>query len=318
MRVLLTGGSGYIGTRLREALVRRDDVEEVVNVDVKAPAQAGAKDRFVQRSVTDDLRDLFTEPGRPVDVAMHLAWVLDPLRDSQRQREICIGGTQRFLDGCAAGEVGHVLFMSSATAYGANALHAIPVDESAPLQESHHFQYSAEKREAEGLVWRFAADRPGVLVQVVRPCVVGGPHVSNFIFRAMDKPVTFRAAGMDPLVQLVHEDDCAAALVAIVQSRRPGAFNVAGEGPLKLSETYRRVGARVVPLPLPALLAVADLAWKRGWTQVTEAPAGFVYFIAHPWLVSNRRLRDELGFTFKYTAADTLDAFLAARRGRAR
>lgn len=314
MRVLCTGGSGYIGSRVMELLARRPDVEEILDVDLKPPATAAGKVRHVERSVTEDLRDLFTDRQRPVDLAMHLAWNVDPLRDALRQREICIGGTNRFLDGCLAGNVKHVFFMSSATAFGAHPGHDHPLDVDEPLKGAYHMQYSAEKREAEGLCRRFAADRPDVLLQIARPTVVGGPNVSNFIFRAMDKPVTFRAAGHDPEVQLVHEDDCAAAVVAILSSRRAGAWNIAADGGLRISQAYRRVGARVVPLPLPALLAIAGTAWTRGWSRIIEAPPEFVYFITYSWRVSNRRLKEELGFRFGYSAEETLDAFVAARR----
>ena len=315
MRVLVTGGSGYIGTRLMKQLAERADVEEVVDVDIRPPRAPLSKVRFVERDVSTDMRDIFTDAKRPVHLAMHLTWNVDPLRDSARQREICIGGTNRFLDGCVAGNVRQVFFMSSATAYGAHPAHSRPLDESAPLRDRWHMQYSAEKREAEGLFRRFAADRPGTLLQIARPCVVGGPNVSNFIFRAMEKPVTFRALGYDPEVQLVHEEDVAAALVAIVTSKVPGAFNVAADGTLRLSESYRGVGARVVPIPLPALLAIADAAWKRDLRQIVEAPAEFVYFITYPWLVSNRRLKEELGFQFRFSPRETLEQFLAAKRG---
>ncbi len=316
MRILVTGGSGYIGSRLMAALAARSDVEEVIDVDLRPPRESGEKIRYVQRDVSRDMRDVFADPARPVDVAMHLAWVLDPLRDAERQREICIGGTQRFLDGCLAGNVRHVFFMSSGTANGANPAHARPVSEDAPLRDEFHFQYSAEKREAEELCRRFAADRPGTLLQIARPTVVGGPNVSNFIFRSIDKPVVFRALGHDPEIQFVHEDDVAAALVRIVESRAPGAFNIAADGTLRISEAYRLLGARVLPLPLPLLYAIADVAWRNGLTRLVEAPPNFVYFLAYPWLISSRRLKEELGFRFRYTTRETLESFKAARAAR--
>ena len=312
MRVLVTGGSGYIGSHLMAALAGRPQVEEIVDLDLNPPRQKIPKVRHVQRSISEDLRDVFTDPQRPVDVAMHLAWLVDPLRDAGRQRAICIGGSERFLEGCAAGNVRHVFFMSSATAYGANPAHRAPLDESEPLKERYHFQYSAEKREAEGLFQRFAAERPGTLLQLARPCIVAGPNVSNFIFRSLEKAVAPLPSG-DAELQFVHEEDCGAALLAIVESRVPGAFNVAGDGVLRLSAIASRVGTRLLPLPLPIAYGLCGLAWRAGWTRLTESPPGNLYFVKYPWLVSNRRLKEDVGFRFRFTSEQTLDAYRLSR-----
>ena len=313
MRLLVTGGSGYIGSRFMEAMAARSEVEEIVDLDIRPPRDSGDKVRYVERSVTEDLTDLFTDTERPIDVAMHLAWNVDALRDSAQQREVCIGGTKRFLEGCDAGGVGHVLYMSSATAYGADPAQTEPYDESETPHDHHGFQYAAEKAEGEGLCRRFAGSNPGTLLQIVRPSVVGGPNVSNFIFRLMDKPVFFRPMGLDAPMQLVHEDDVAGALVAIVTSRAEGAFNIAPDDTLTVGESARISGARSMVLPFRLLYALNWLAWRLNLKQLAEAPATFLYFAAYPWLVSNRRLKDELGFTFRYSSRETLESYLATR-----
>ena len=53
MRYLITGGSGYIGSRLTEILAARDDVEEIVALDVRPPASPQAKTTFVRGDVRD-------------------------------------------------------------------------------------------------------------------------------------------------------------------------------------------------------------------------------------------------------------------------
>ncbi len=322
MRLLITGGSGYIGSRFMEAMAARPEVEEIIDLDLRPPRDSNDKVRYVERSVTEDFSDLFTDPARPIDVAMHLAWNVDALRDSQHQRQVCIGGTQRFLAGCAAGSVSHVLYMSSATAYGADPAQTVPYDESeasrtypggGQTEYFHGFQYAAEKAEGEQLCRAFVGSHPDTLLQIVRPSVVGGPNVSNFIFRLMDKPVFFRPMGLDAAMQLVHEDDVARALVAIVTSKAEGAFNIAPDDTITVGESARISGARSMVLPFRLLYALNWLAWRLNLRAVAEAPATFLYFAAYPWLVSNRRLKEELGFSFEYGSRETLESYLASR-----
>ena len=68
MRLLITGGSGYIGTRFMAAMAARPEVEEIVDLDIRGPEAPHDKVRFVERSVTEDLRDLFTDAERPIEV----------------------------------------------------------------------------------------------------------------------------------------------------------------------------------------------------------------------------------------------------------
>jgi nucleoside-diphosphate-sugar epimerase len=46
MRYLITGGSGYIGTRLVELLARREDTEKIVIADVAPPKAYQPKTEF--------------------------------------------------------------------------------------------------------------------------------------------------------------------------------------------------------------------------------------------------------------------------------
>jgi nucleoside-diphosphate-sugar epimerase len=47
VRYLITGGSGYVGSRLTEILAARDDVDGVVVLDVRLPARSQPKTTFV-------------------------------------------------------------------------------------------------------------------------------------------------------------------------------------------------------------------------------------------------------------------------------
>jgi hypothetical protein len=47
---------------------------------------------------------------------------------------------------------------------------------------------------------------------------------------------------------------------------------------------------------------------------VTESPAEFLHFTRYPWTVAPRRLREELGYEFRYTSRETLRAIVRSRQ----
>jgi len=61
---------------------------------------------------------------------------------------------------------------------------------------------------------------------------------------------------------------------------------------------------------------VVGLAWGLRLPGLGDAPPGFVSFVALPWTVSNRRLKEEVGFRFRLDGRATLEAYASARRTR--
>ena len=53
MRYLVTGGSGYIGTRLVDRLAERDETERVVIADIRPPASFRPKASYERLDVRD-------------------------------------------------------------------------------------------------------------------------------------------------------------------------------------------------------------------------------------------------------------------------
>ena len=60
----------------------------------------------------------------------------------------------------------------------------------------------------------FARQHPHIAVSYVRPCIVGGPHMDNYLRRLLfQMPIIVLLDGVDSAIQLVHEDDASAAIV---------------------------------------------------------------------------------------------------------
>ena len=81
MKYVITGGSGYIGTRLTDFLIGREDTELVAIADLRPPRFPRANVQFHRTDVRDRgaLHGLL-ERIQP-DALVHLAFVLNPIHD---------------------------------------------------------------------------------------------------------------------------------------------------------------------------------------------------------------------------------------------
>jgi UDP-glucose 4-epimerase len=295
VRCLITGGSGYIGSRLTEILAARDDVEGIVDVDVRPPARSQPKTTFVRGDVRDagSMRGLL-ERERP-DALVHLAFVLNPIRDEARMYDIDVNGTVAVLGAAAAG-IEQVLVTSSATAYGAFPDNPKPIAEDWPVRGQPDFSYARHKADADRACQLWALQSPERVMTIVRPCIVFGPNVDNYISRTWQHSAFLPILdGVDEEFQLVHEDDLVSALVGLLDGRAGGAFNVAGDGTMTWGESADMVGLRTRVMSMRATRRIYAAAWALHAPRV-ESPPGNLNFIRYPWVVSNEKLKSEIGW----------------------
>ncbi len=307
MRYLITGGSGYIGSRLTEILAAREETERIVDLDVRAPAQPQAKAEFVRGDVRDRaaMRSLL-DRERP-DALIHLAFLLNPIRDEARMYDVDVNGTQAVLDAAAEAGTQQVLVTSSATAYGAFPDNPRPIAEDWPVRGQPDFSYARDKADADRLCQLWALEHPDRVMTIVRPCIVFGPSVDNYISRTW-KNSSFMPImdGVDEEFQLVHEDDVVSAIVALLDAKAAGAFNVAGDGVLRWGESAQMIGLRTRELSFKAARRIYSIAWALHAPRV-ESPPGNLNFVRYPWLVSNDKLKAETGWR---PSADTREVFV--------
>lgn len=311
MRYVITGGSGYIGSRLVERLARDEATERIVICDVRPPRTARPKVVYERLDVTDraDVRALL-ERERP-DTLVHLAFVLNPIHDQDAMYEIDVNGTSNVLEGAAAADIDHVLVTSSATAYGAFPDNPVPIDEEHPVRGVPDFEYARDKAESDRICQLWAARHPERTMTIVRPCVVFGPTVENFIVRLLTKqPFLADLGGEPPDVQFVHEDDLVDALVGLLEGRHGGAFNVAGDGAMTLRQCAEVIGLPVRRVPRRLYWRLAAALWRL---RLSEAPPGYLHFVVNPWMVSNAKLKATLGWEPRYTSRETFEHTMRSR-----
>jgi UDP-glucose 4-epimerase len=310
--VLITGISGYIGGALCRRLEPLTWCARVDGCDLRPPLDKVDKVHYRELDINDPGLGAWVAERAP-DVLLHLAFVLNPMHDEARMRHINVGGTRAVLEAAAAAGTRQVMVASSGTAYGAWPDNPVPLRESDPIRPHRGFQYAREKAEVEALCADFMAAHPEVIFSVIRPCVLYGPHVRNYLSRLLTGlPMVVGLAGYEPDLQFVHEDDVARAIIAILQAEARGAFNIAPPDTITMEETLHLAGKPVVRLPDWVLDPLADFLWRQR-INVLGAPASFLDFLRYPWVLDPGRLTDELGFTFRYSSREALTLMLRAK-----
>src|SRR5436305_6418861 len=221
MRYLITGGSGYIGTRLVERLAEREETEKVVIADVRPPSAFRPKVTYERLDVRDGdaARELLARE-RP-DALVHRAFVLNPMHDQNAMYEIDVGGTHNMLEAASAAGTQQVLVTSSATAYGGFPDNPVPIAEDWPVRGVPNFEYARDKTECDRLCQLWALRHPDRVMTIVRPCIVLGPNVDNYIVRLWtDQQFQMEVGGGDAPMQFVHEDDLVEGLMLLIEGRQ--------------------------------------------------------------------------------------------------
>ena len=310
MRYVITGGSGYIGSRLVDLLERRDDTEKIVICDVAPPKgyrphtefdKVDVRDRQAVRSVLDRVRP---------DVLVHLAFILNPSHDEDFAYNVDVNGTHNVLEAASKAGTPQVLVTTSGVAYGAFPDNPVPLTEDDPVRGVANFSYARDKTESDRLCQLWALHHPERVMTIVRPCIVFGPNVDNYLVRLWTKqPFAIDAGTIDRDIQFVHEDDVVEGITALLLGRHAGAYNVSGDGLMTNRECAELIGSKIRKMPLWAYRRLAATMWKL---RQAETPPGAIEFALHPWLLSNEKLKRTTGWAPKYSSRETFEITMRA------
>jgi UDP-glucose 4-epimerase len=312
LKYVITGGSGYIGSRLIELLCGRDDTERIVITDVRPPAVPWPRTKYVEMDIRDRSIRHLLEAEEP-DALVHLAFVLNPMRDERTMYDIDVNGTQNVLDAASDAGIGQLLVASSTTAYGSWPDNPVPLTEEDPVRGMPDYEYARDKTEIDRMCQLWAARHPDRVMTIVRPCIVFGPSVDNYIVRFwLHAPFIPLLDGVDAELQYVHEDDLVDAVARLLHARAAGAFNLTGDGTVRLSEGAQLRGLNTREVSLGSYRRLATAFWRLHVPRV-EAPPGQLDFLRYPWIASNEKVKSEVEWTPRFTSRDAFEAALRSK-----
>jgi UDP-glucose 4-epimerase len=278
MRLLITGGAGFIGSHLADALLAKG--HQVVAVD---NLRLGREDNiahlrdhpafsFRRLDVLDEaaLEEVFST--WPLDGVFHLAAnsdIAQSYRDPDVDRDNTFATTYAVLKAMKAHAVQQIVFASTSAVYGERS--DLLEEDSGPLHPVSH--YGAGKLASEAFLSSFAANY-GFRVWILRFPNVVGPRsthgvIHDFIHKLRRQPDCLEVLGDGTQTKpYLHVSDLVQAILTVwgQASERVNVFNVGVES----RTTVRRIAAMVIEeMGLPARIHFTG--GSRGW--VGDVPA---------------------------------------------
>ena len=304
MRVLVTGGSGFLGAAVVRALLDRGDTTIAYDTQPGISAQAAAADRLIQ--VTGDI----TEPQSLVravqahrpEAVIHCAAIVSVLSSIGSPLEIVrvnVEGSINVFEAMRHAGIRRCIHISSEEAYGA--FRSDRIDETHPLDPAMPYGICKAAVEHLGRTYR---DLHGLEVINLRPSWVYGPGLprdripKNLVDAALAGRPLHIPSGADTAIDHTYIDDVVAAILMALDhpKHRYDAYNVGSGRAVTVSEliavvrelvpgaglsvgpgTYRHGGR--IEIVRKGALDVSRAAAEFGWRPRFDIRAGLAAYV---------------------------------------
>ncbi|MDQ7730889.1 TIGR01777 family oxidoreductase [Halomonas sp. SpR8] len=300
MRVLITGGSGFVGQRLCRQLVEQGHEVQVVS---RSPHQV--QDRLPSSCDIRDSAQAFIES--PPDALINLAG--EPIAakrwsDEQKAKLINsrVAATEQLVVLCeqlkANGQpLPKVMVSGSAMGYYGDQGKRVVTEETMPTEEFAHRlckQWEAAARPIEAMGVRLTIVRIGLVLEA------GGGSLEKML-PPFKLGLGGRFGSGEQFMPWIHRDDLVAAILFLIdQDGLSGAFNGSAPHPVTNATFTKTLASH---LNRPAIFPVPAFVLKAGFGEMSRL------------LLTGADMRparlEEAGFTFQYPTLDkALEAIL--------
>ena len=293
MRVLVTGGTGYLGRAIVFALARYGHDPIVFS---RRARSSGLPGTLVDGDVRD--RRAVADAATTADAICHTAALVSVWRPRRSEfDEVNIGGLHTVLDVCAEHSIPRLVYTSSFLALP-------PADASAPLAANDYQRTKAAAREVAA-----AAARRGLPIVTLFPGVIYGPGLAsegNLVGRLISDHRARRLPGLigaDRPWSYAYVEDVADAHVAALERGRPGAeYKLGGvnAAQMRVFEILRElIGTplpRRIPFGVAHVIAVAEELRSAIFKRPPLLTRGVVEIFRHDWSMDSAESARELGY----------------------
>ena len=304
MRVLVTGGGGFIGSHVVDRLIERGDTPRIFDLSA-SPYHSPLEVETFTGSITDPANlDLAM---RDCDAVIHLAAVADVahvLADPVLAEEVNTRGTLNVLEAACRAKVGRVVYGSTTWVYSDCAEQA--VDEDTPIPAPRHL-YTATKLAGETYCAGYA-ELYDLEYTVLRFGIPYGPRaraagvVAKFTDLAFEGKALTIAGDGSQTRSFIYVEDLADGIVASLAPEAAGrTYNLSGDEVVTILEIAERVqentdGCEIVHTPpRPGDFPGKEISNERaleeiGWKAATSFREGVRRYVE--WVRNTTRPPD--------------------------
>lgn len=283
--VLVTGAAGSLAKRV---IARLHGKYQVIAVDFRKKVETDAgipsyKVDLYKRGFEDVFRN------HKIDAVMHIGRIFAHESSRQNRYNANVLGTKRLFELCKKYFVKQVLVHSTYFVYGASPYNPALLDEDAPLKASEVTQDLVDSVELESLANIYLWKHPELNITILRPCNVLGPGVKNSMSLLLSRPLAPVLVGFSPLMQFLHVDDMADAMVAAFEQNKPGIYNVAPDDWVAFQEAVVQCGCRKLPIPSIPPLLPKTISGLLNWNAFF--PPYLINYFKYPVIIDGKLFR---------------------------
>ena len=220
MKVLVTGGGGFLGNAIVKRLLKRGDHVRSFSRGDYPELRASGVD--VQRGDLADKEAVMTAV-EGCDAVFHVAAKPGIWGKYSEYHATNVTGTENIINASRKTGVSKLIYTSSpSVVYGGDSMEG--VNESIPYPKSHPTHYLTTKARAESMV--LSANSKTISTVALRPHLIWGPGDPNFLPRLIERRKSGRLAriGKQPhLVDCIYIDNAADAHILALEHLHPGS-----------------------------------------------------------------------------------------------
>lgn len=326
MKILVTGGNGFLGSRTVHELSRRGYQLRCL---LRSESKTNRISSLPYERIVGDIQNLqsLVDATRDCAAIIHLAGVsswsqIKTAREAHQLETIIVEGTRNVLEAARINRVPRTVYVSSCAAInGSTEKHVY--DETAEYSPpSTHLEYSDAKHKAEEVVQSYVREHALDAV-IVNPSEVYGPNDQDLItaenlISILNQTPAFACSGG---TSIAHVDDIARGICLAMERGRSGERYILGGENLTIEDlvkTVRKIGKKrgpVVSLPNALLLKVSKWFLKFGLSP--PIPEDVLEYAVLYWFVDSSKAKKELGYRSRpasETFAEVVDWLIKTKR----